>query len=275
MVGTRSDKNLAKKLIHVLRGFRSRWRRLLKKPVSALVIFEATVSRALVKRAFKNLYLLQWTRSETPEFFDHEIDLYWQWGSNRSSFWVERGVFSSLALKGKNVLELACGDGFNAKHFYSLRSANVVACDFDESALRIARRKNSAPNVQFVLADIRNEMPSGNFDNVIWDAAIEHFTVEEINSILMEIKTRLTQDGVLSGYTIVERSDGKKSLHHHEYEFKSKDDLLRFLSPSFRNVTVFETIYPNRHNLYFWASDETLPFMPNWGFSSTVRSSLA
>jgi hypothetical protein len=59
--------------------------------------------------------------------------------------------------------------------------------------------------------------------------------------------------GILGGYTIVERPNGK-SLSHHEYEFKSKEDLARFFTPHFKHVTVFETIYPERHNLYFWAS---------------------
>jgi hypothetical protein len=94
-------------------------------------------------------------------------------------------------------------------------------------------------------------MPEGKLENIIWDAAIEHFTPDEIAKVLGGIKSRLTDDGILSGYTIVERADGKKSLSHHEYEFKSKEDLLRFLSLHLKNVTVFETEYPGRHNLYF------------------------
>jgi hypothetical protein len=42
------------------------------------------------------------------------------------------------------------------------------------------------------------------------------------------------------------------------------DDLKRFLTPYFKNVTVFETIYSERHNLYFWASDGILPLSQNW-----------
>lgn len=139
-----------------------------------------------------------------------------------------------------------------------------MACDFDPKAIATARRKNAAPNVEFVLADIRYAMPQGRFANVIWDAAIEHFTPTETDAILRNIKNRLTPGGVLSGYTIVERRDGLKSLSHHEYEFKDKADLLRFLVPHFRNVRVFETLYPERHNLYFWASDGVIPFDANW-----------
>jgi len=30
-------------------------------------------------------------------------------------------------------------------------------------------KKNSAHNISFVLADIRNNMPAGQFENIIWD----------------------------------------------------------------------------------------------------------
>jgi len=109
-------------------------------------------------------------------------------------------------------------------------------------------------------------MPVGAFENVIWDAAIEHFTPKEISSILQEIKRRLTVNGVLAGYTLVESGTGEKHIPQHEYEFVDKEDLYRFLVPHFKNVRVFETIYPNRHNLYFWASDSLLPFDENWPF---------
>jgi hypothetical protein len=108
-------------------------------------------------------------------------------------------------------------------------------------------------------------MPEGDFNNIVWDAAIEHFAETEIADLMLQIRQRLAKKtGVLSGYTIVERDDGIKHLHQHEYEFQSKEDLERFLKPHFRNVTVFETVFPERHNLYFWASDGVIPFAPGW-----------
>ena len=173
-------------------------------------------------------------------------------------------MFGSLALKGGALLELSCGDGFNTKHFYAHRSRAVVACDFDPTAIHTANTKNQTSNTKFVLADIRTHMPEGKYENIVWDAAIEHFTPAEIGSIMNDIKNRLTNDGVLSGYTLVERADRVKHIHQHEYEFRDMEDLKRFLTPHFKNVTVFETIYPSRHNLYFWASDSTIPFDNNW-----------
>ena len=207
--------------------------------------------------------LVQWHIPPQPENFDHHIDLFYQWRTTRNHQWTERGVFSALCLKGGKVLELCCGDGFNARNFYSLTSTSVIACDFDPHIIHTAHAKNRCSNVTFVQADIRTEMPPGLYDNVIWDAAIEHFTPQEIEAIMRNIKSRLTEAGILSGHTIVERSGGKQ-LSHHEYEFRDKDDLRSFLIPHFKTVVVFETKYPDRHNLYFWASDGPVPFSAGW-----------
>ena len=234
------------------------------RPLLELVFsVEAYIAKKWVASSHNRLFLSQWGFGE-PEWFDHSIDLYYQWSKTGEGFWVERGVYSAIALKGGDVLELCCGDGFNAKHFYSNLSRSVVSCDFDESAIKTAKRKNTRDNVEFILADIRKDMPKGQFQNIVWDAAIEHFTEEEIARLLASVKSRLTSDGILSGYTIVEKDDGVKSLHQHEYEFQSKADLKAFLVPHFKNVTVFETIYNTRHNLYFWASDSVIPFSGGW-----------
>lgn len=254
---------LTKKMLRPIRSSLYKIATPLKPLLENMAAAECAIAARWASSAHRRLMVVQWTLPPEPEFFDHHIDLFYNWLATRNSLCWERGVFSSLALHGGGVLELACGDGFNARNFYSLRSAHVVACDFDPKAIAIAKRKNSTPNVKYVLADIRTELPEGKFDNIIWDAAIEHFTLDEIAKILTDIKSRLTENGILSGYTIVERPNGK-SLSHHEYEFKSKEDLLRFCTPHFKNVTVFETIYPVRHNLYFWASDGVLPFSSDW-----------
>jgi len=111
--------------------------------------------------------------------------------------------------------------------------------------------------VTYEVADIRQNLPDGPFDNIIWDAAIEHFTEEEIGRIMREIHAPLCPHGVLSGYTIIEQ--GQRKMHdEHEYEFKSKEDLARFFSPHFHNVLILQTNYPTRQNLYFFASDSAL-----------------
>jgi cyclopropane fatty-acyl-phospholipid synthase-like methyltransferase len=196
------------------------------------------------------------------------ISQHWQWTALRNPMSWERGVFNMLPMKnGCKVLDLCCGGGFFAHHFYSGRASSVVSVDFDPSAIAHAKRNFRAPNVEYRCADIRTAMPEGAFDNVVWDAAIEHFTMEEADAILFNIMQRLGETGTLGGYPIVAKASGK-SLSHHEYEYKSKEELAGFLKRYFSNVLVFENIsrdaLEERRNLYFMASKQSLPFDPGW-----------
>lgn len=248
------------------------WKKGIKKKFfESLFGLETRLASYWVAKAHRRLMWSQWYIQPNPEWFNHNIDLYYQWKYlNINSFWVERGVFNAVALKGKNVLELSSGDGFNAKHFYSRLSESVIACDFDPTAIKHSNKYNSSDNVKFVLADIRTSLPEGKFENIIWDQALEHFTEEEIENLMPNIKSRLTIDGILSGNTIVEKNHGHegKMLHQHEYEFKNKEDLERFFKPYFKNINVFELFNSGRHNLYFWVSDGEIPFDDTWKFST-------
>ena len=238
---------------------------LLKPILLFLFEIEASISRRWSSSVHKRLYWATWKIPQHPEFFDHHIDLYYQWLKNRSSWWLERGVFGSIAIKKDgNLLELACGDGFNTRNFYSAIAKKLIACDYDKNAIYLARQKNSALNIDFILADIRNNMPIGSFDNIVWDAAIDYFTPDEIKSIMLNIKERLRErNGILSGNAPAKKNDVKNS-ERHECEFEDMADLKRFLTPYFKNVIVFETVFPERRNLYFWASDGVIPFTNDW-----------
>ena len=226
---------------------------------------EATMAARWASAAHRRLMLAQWSLAPTPANFDHHIDLHHQWLRERNPLWLERGVFSLLALKGGDVLELACGDGFNTRNFYSLKSRRVVGCDIDIEAMANARRKNAAPNVEYVVSNILVELPPGRFDNVVWDFAfplVKYFEPAQIAGILERIRASLLPEGILSGYTLAVSGDSTEPAK--AYEFRRLEDLRAFLQPHFRNVVVFETLYPGRHNFYFWASDGTLPMTPAW-----------
>lgn len=229
-------------------------------PVVAISRWINIYVRKLVRLTHTIQFLIEWS-VDNPEYFDHNIDMYSSWYKTRESFPVERGVFSSFAMHpNSKVLDLCCGDGFNSYHFYSLRASSVTAIDFDREAIRWAKRNYKAANLTFSIGDIRTDIPDGLFDNIVWDAAVEHFTETEITDIMSRLKSVLTPSGTLSGYTIIEPEWGGKHLHQHEYEFHSKKDLARFLTPHFKNVHVFQTEFPSRTNLYFYATDGTLPF---------------
>jgi SAM-dependent methyltransferase len=241
--------------------------RLTKRILPVLPIAKAysRFTRALASGAHRFQFMVEWG-VDNPEYFDHFLDQFYGWRKTRNSLPWERGVYSGFALQAMTVdgrkpavLDLCCGDGFLSYHFYSLVAESVVSVDFDPKAIAFANRHNKAPNARFILGDIRTDIPEGVFNNIVWDAAIEHFTQAETQALMTTIKSRLAKDGILSGYTILEADDGAHHLHQHEYEFHDKDDLARFLTPHFKNVQVFETTFPNRTNLYFYATDAKLP----------------
>ncbi len=111
-----------------------------------------------------------------------------------------------------------------------LKPESITSIDFDPSAIATAKKNCSYSNIRYLLGDIRTDIPERFYDNVIWDAAIEHFTETEIK-LMGTIKSRLAEGGILSGYTIIEPDDIGK--HAFEYEFHDKSDLVRFLEPWF------------------------------------------
>lgn len=208
-------------------------------------------------------YVLDWGIRPVPGWFDHHLDLQYLWHKTRTPLSWERGIFNLLAIReGAKLLELCCGDGFNAYYFYSIRAGSVFAVDLDAEAIRSANRYYVAPNLRYEIADIRTQMPDELFDNIVWDASLEYFNEEEIERLMRSIKARLGSNGVLSGYSIIQNY----CHDEHKYIFKSKSDLLNFLQPYFKNVKIFETQYPSRHNLYFYASEGGLPFDDEWPF---------
>jgi SAM-dependent methyltransferase len=187
----------------------------------------------------------------SSEWFDHQLDAQWQWPRLGRGGFLERGVLSSLTLKpGGSLLDLCCGDGFYARHFYAARSGRVVAVDANRPALAHARRFNAAANVSYAYCDITRGLPNGRFDNVVWNTAIHHFTREEAHAILTRIAGVLTPDGTLAGHTVIETASGYEFARQ---SFRDAPDLAQLLGTVFAHVCVRTTTEPGRLNLYFFA----------------------
>jgi ubiquinone/menaquinone biosynthesis C-methylase UbiE len=235
----------------------------------ALVSFLRFINRILrnfLRLTHEAQFYAEWL-VDHPEYFEHQMDLHYKWHKTRSPHAIERGVFSSFALRNETpptgkTLDLCSGDGFFSYYFYSIRSESVIAIDFDSSAIEFAKKNYfEAKNIQFIVGDIRKDIPDGPYDNIVWDASIDYFSKEEIQDIMVRIKAVLKTDGTLSGFSVVNPDYGAKHLH--KLEIQNESDLIDFFSPFFKNIDVFTTTYPDRKNLYFYASDRELPFKKN------------
>jgi len=210
---------------------------------------------------------IDWGHPESPKWMNHYQDWFFQTLDRRLTFWLERGIFARLSF-GENaeVLELCSGDGFNTKYFYSPYAKNIKAIDYDIRAHQHAKKFHQWQNIEYFLGDITTQMPQGDFDNVVWDAAIECFSDKEIEDILLNIRARLVRrNGVLAGYTLVDVGTQRDTRYNQTRKFQSKADLHSLLTRVFPEVKVFETFSQERHNLVFYASmGGKVPFHDGW-----------
>ena len=205
--------------------------------------------------------ILQYGVEPKCDWYDHYIDLHYGWTRTGNPQAWERGIFNLMALRpGGKVLELCSGDGFNARYFYSAKAADITSIDLNPQAVSHARKYHRSGEIVFKQGDVRTDIPDEKFDNVIWDSAICLFTHEETDSILRTLKTRLVEDGIVCGHIGFEPDQTDLNVSR----YARIDDLAVRLTPFFHNTRIFSTTYANRLNLYFYASDGSLPFDDDW-----------
>ncbi|MCC6779526.1 MAG: methyltransferase domain-containing protein [Hyphomicrobiales bacterium] len=167
-----------------------------------------------------------------------------------------RYLYASQFVAGKDVLDVASGEGFGA-HLLAMSARRVVGVDVDPEAVAHAARTYQRPNLEFrcgsavciPLQDARS------FDVVVSFETIEHLDAEQQMKFGDEIKRLLKPGGqaIISTPDKLYYSDQPKynnEFHRHEFyerEFRA------FLGDLFRHVSVFEQrVYPVS---YIWAQD--------------------
>lgn len=220
------------------------------------------ISAFCAKKAYKNKFDIEWKYccGNEPEFFDHNIDLYWKWKAEGNSDWLERGVLNIFAIKmfeNPVALELCCGDGFYTNYFYAYDCSKVYACDYDEKAIRMAEKKKRS-NVIYEVIDIRSDLNKYDkiFTNVIWDASMAYFSADDIDKIIINVKNLMNPDGIFSGSTLLDKDGFKYNIS----QFKSIEEVRKFFESHFKCVKIIGRTTDKRVNVYFYASDSLLPF---------------
>lgn len=109
---------------------------------------------------------------------------------------LARYRFAARFVKGKTVIDCACGEGDGTEIFLQEGAAQIVACDTSASALRAARQKVGSAHVSYHLADAQNlPLPDESADVFISLETIEH--LEDDERYLSEIQRILRADGLL------------------------------------------------------------------------------
>jgi SAM-dependent methyltransferase len=111
---------------------------------------------------------------------------------------IEREAIS-LGLSGWRALDLACGTGKSTEPLLR-RGYSVVACDISEEMINQARRKLPDHADAFLVADMRDLPPLGEFDLVLClDDAINYLlTQDELEAAFAGVADLLAPDGVFA-----------------------------------------------------------------------------
>ncbi len=199
------------------------------------------LNRAHYRQMMHRLY----SRPKPPSWFDHRIDLYYQWPNNM--FWLERAILPRRHLQpGCVILDLFCGDGYYSRYFHSSIAGHIDAIDLDPTAIAHAEKLHSHPAIVYKVSDaVKDPFPATAYDVVLWFEAIEHLTEPNYKVVIAKIKECIGDSGVLIGSTpIFDKPVAQVSNWEHENEFESADRLRRFLEADFGDVVIDTTIWP-------------------------------
>lgn len=120
-------------------------------------------------------------------------------GPLRRRFSMEYRFRLSGGLRGKNVLDVGCGDGANAVLLARL-GANVTGIDISPKSIEIARSRAEINQVvkscRFVCSPMETaDLPADSFD-VIWGDAVLHHLIRELPVLIARL-THFAKPGAL------------------------------------------------------------------------------
>ncbi len=243
-----------------------------------IINFIAFIFSKITEKLYGFLMLIEWGRSPSPEWMDHDQDYFYQSRNRGKTFFFERGVlpkiFASELINDKkninnlNILDLCCGDGFFSQFFLHDIAKNITMIDLDIDAIKRAKQRSkrlkflNKININYIVEDIlkykldilikKNNIYE-KYDLIVFNAAIEHFKEEQVYEIFDSCKKIMNKNAIVFGYTLVENEN--HVFDHHELLFKTKEDLQNLVSKNFKTVECFQSLSETRHNLYFFAKN--------------------
>ncbi len=102
----------------------------------------------------------------------------------------------------KNVLEVGCGTGQLSNYFAIGTNNNIVGMDPTKASLDLAKNfadKNKITNIQFVNADIFDDVLNDEFFHFIWTNGVLHHTKDPYGAFKILIKSLKTEGYILVG----------------------------------------------------------------------------
>lgn len=134
----------------------------------------------------------------------------------------ERYVFAADYVKGKKVLDIACGSGYGSRILADRGADEVTGVDLSAEAVSHAKDKFGCSGVTFLTADAES-YTSGRYDLVVSFETLEH--LDKRDQFLKNLHKMIKSDGLLiistpnKAITSPMREGHKIRNHYHKYEY--------------------------------------------------------
>lgn len=148
---------------------------------------------------------------------------------------VHRYFVAGKFVKGKKVLDIACGEGYGCK-LLAQNSQSVIGIDINKNTIAHAKKKYQSENIEFLEGSMTQIPISGEnvFDVITCFEALEH--IKEQDKMLSEVKRLLTDNGIFLISTPNKeeysyRKNQKNPYHQKELTLNEFHELLQSFFP--------------------------------------------
>ena len=141
----------------------------------------------------------------------------------------------------KNVLEVGCGTGQLSNYFAIGTNNNIVGLDPTMASLNLAKKfanENNISNIQFINADIFDDVLNDEVFHFIWTNGVLHHTKDPYGAFKILIKSLKTEGYVLVGlYNKLGRL--RTILRRHIFKIFGRK-IIEKIDPTLRNLKLDE-----------------------------------
>lgn len=148
---------------------------------------------------------------------------------------ISRYFFAAQAVKGKIVLDIACGEGYGVEYIANQGAKEVIGIDVNEQTIAHAKKKYKKDNLTFFVGDAEKiPLKDGSVDMIVSFETIEH--VRKYKEFIKETKRVLKKEGVVIFST--PNKDVFSGNPFHTKEF-SLDELIKELGVFYKNIDIY------------------------------------
>lgn len=153
---------------------------------------------------------------------------------------LARYLFARENLKGKNILDCACGVGYGTELLSrnASRDMHFTGVDVSKDAIQYANRRYKKDNIEFIIADGTTLHSEIKFDSIVTLETIEH--LPDPWAFIENLVSLLSKNGrIIASVPVTPSVDGNP---YHLHDFTTKSFCILFSKYGFREIDKLEQV---------------------------------